>query len=70
MTFTKEALRKDQPLRRDQKSRPQSGHYLEVLLYYPASLSLIIYPLWLIYVYEDSFPTQFSDPEFSFYRIQ
>ncbi len=56
MTFTKEALRKDQSLRRDQKSRPQCGHYLEVLLYYPASLSLI-YPLWLIYVDEDSFPT-------------
>ncbi len=34
MTFTKEPLRKYQPLRRDQKSRPQCGHYSEVLLYY------------------------------------
>ncbi len=33
MTFTKEPPRKDQPLRRDQKSRPQCGHYSEVLLY-------------------------------------
>ncbi len=33
MTFTKETLRKDQLLRRDQKSRPQCGHYSEVLLY-------------------------------------
>ena len=39
-------------------------------LHSPASLPLILYPLWLATADEDSFLTQYSDPVFSCYSLQ